>query len=120
MTDEERDSTTPQVRTFMGEFAGWISRYFPHHAAAIRQELGKSKMSSDRWNRIACLLSSLQCLPGPAMSQEEKDVRAEALSGVVIAQKMAAASLGCTRDPDACLDFAAYMTERTRKRIAQV
>ncbi len=105
------------VRSFMTGLSDWLVPRFPHHAAAIRQELGRPVMTTDRWNRIACLLSSLYSVPGAALSPGEHDMRNVALAAVVVAQKMAAGSLGCTRDPDGCIDLAAWRAAEIGTRI---
>jgi hypothetical protein len=118
MTEEGRLEARASVRSFMSALADWISGLFPHHAAAIRQELGRPNMTTDRWNRIACLLSSLYSVPGAGLSPTEHDTRNVALAAIAISQKMAAASLGCTRDPDGCMDFAAWQATEVTARMA--
>ena len=102
----------------MCEFAEWISGTFPHHAAGMRQELSRLRMTADRWNRISCILSSLMCIPGPGLTQDEKDMRGETMTATIIAQKMAQSTLGCTKYPDYCLDTADAWSIDLKKRIS--
>ena len=76
-------------------------------------------MNADRWNRIACLLSSLHAVPGAGLSQPEHDIRNIALDAVCVAQKMAASALGCTRDPDGCMRFAAWRSAEIQERMGR-
>lgn len=117
MTEEEREAIRDDVRGFMSCLTEWIAPRFPHHSAAMRQELGRPRMTTDRWNRIACLLSSLSSLPGEAFTPGEHDVRNIALAAIPVAQKMAAATLGCTRDPDNCMHFASWRSAEINARM---
>lgn len=119
MTEEEREAIRVDVRSFMSGLIEWMAPRFPHHAAAIRQELGRPRMTTDRWNRIACILSSLQSLPGVAFTPGEHEVRNLALCAIPVAQKMAAAGLGCTRDPDNCIYFASWRSAEINARMTR-
>lgn len=116
MTEEERAAASESVRLFMSALATWIEPRFPHQSSAIRQELGR-RMTTDRWNRVAALLASLHAVPGVALVAAEHDVRNVALHAITVAQKMAAAGLGCTRDPDRCIDFAAWLAAEISARM---
>lgn len=116
MTEEERASVSESVRLFMSALATWIEPRFPHQSSAIRQELGR-RMTTDRWNRVAALLASLHAVPGITLVEAEHEVRNVALRAIVVAQKMAAAGLGCTRDPDGCVDFAAWLAAEIAVRM---
>lgn len=119
MTPGERDAMSESVRSFATGLADWLAPRFPHHAAAIRQETGGKRMTTDRWNRIACLLSSLSAVPGEALGPDEHSLRNVGLGAVAVAQKMAAAGLGCTRDPDGCMEFAAWLTDEIGNRMVR-
>lgn len=119
MTEEERGSIRETVRLFMAGLASWIEPRFPHQAAAIRQELGRPRVTTDRWNRIAAVLASLHSVPGAGLGPDEHETRNAALAAIVVAQKMAAAGLGCIRDPDGCIDFAAWLAAEIRGRMAR-
>jgi hypothetical protein len=117
MDEEKRDAMKESVRLFMSRLADWIAPRFPHQTAAIRQELGRPRMTTDRWNCVAVLLASLHAVPGVALGQPEHEVRNVALHAITVAQKMAAAGLGCTRDPDGCIDFAAWLAAEISARM---
>lgn len=117
MTEEERQASAAVVRQSMTGLADWLAPRFPHHSMAMRQELGRERMNTDRWNRIACLLSSLHSVPGAALVPDEHVVRNIALSAIAVAQKMAAAGLGCTRDPDHCIETAAWIMAEITVRL---
>ncbi len=117
MAEEARQGPADTTRAFMNALASWIAPRFPHHATAIQQELGRERLTTDRWNRIASLLAALHAMPGSELTPTEHDVRNIALSAVVVAQKMAAAGLGSTRDPDGCIDFAAWLAEEISGRM---
>lgn len=108
MDEATRDRAITAVRLFTANLATWLDPRFPHHALAIRGELDRDRVTTDRWNRIAAILASLHAIPGDSLTVAEHTVRNVALAAVMVAQKMAAAGLGCTRDPDRCIDLAAW------------
>jgi hypothetical protein len=116
VTEEERGLASESVRLFMTALATWIGPRFPHQSSAIRQELCR-RMTTDRWNRVAAQLASLHAIPGVALVQGEHDARNVALSAIAVAQKMAASGLGSTRDPDGCIDFAAWLSREIQARM---
>lgn len=118
MTEEEREARRLVVRSFMSELADWIVPWFPHHSVSMKQELGgAARMSTDRWNHVACVLASLHSIPGEGLTSIDHTIRNVALSAIPVAQKMAAAALGCTRDPDGCMDFAAWRAQELLHRM---
>ncbi len=110
--------TSAYLGQFMLRLATHIEPHFPHYAIALRGEIHGRKLTNDRWNRIAAILSSLSALPGTCFGMEEHEARNPALSAVVIAQKMASATFG-GRNVDSYLDLAVYIADEITARIAQ-
>lgn len=92
---------------------------FPHYAQALSGEISGTRMTEERWHRVAAVISSLHTLPGNAFNQTEHDVRNTALTAVPVAQKMAQACVGI-RDVDSCRAFVAWYAADIRGRIATI
>lgn len=113
---DERD-TSEQVRAFMQDLADHLKPVFPQYAAALGGELFGTKLTNERWNRIAAILASLAAIPGRHLGPAEHDARNPALSAIVIAQKMAHVSFGGRRDEADSLDLARYLVEQISEQI---
>lgn len=85
--------------------------FFPHHAATLAGEIIGTKMTNDRWNRVASTLAALNSVPGVALSPAEHDVRNFALAAMEVARKMATATF-TDRGSEQAFEFAQWrMTE---------
>lgn len=117
MDERTITDTSETVRSFMQGLADHLKPTFPQYAAALGGELFGTKLTNDRWNRIAAILASLAALPGRHFKMYEHDARNPALSAIVIAQKMAAATFGGRRDVTSCLEIAQYLIDEISERI---
>ena len=117
MTEAERELGRDAVHGFMVRLARWIGPCFPHHGRLLSQELSHPRMTSDRWNRITAVLSSLHSIPGEPFTPAEHAVRWLSLSAVAVATRMSASMFGYARDPDACLRFAVSQSEELNRRM---
>lgn len=113
---DERE-TSEHIRAFMVDLAEHLKPVFPHYAAALGGELFGTRLTNERWNRIAAILASLASLPGKHFGPEEHDARNPALSAVVIAQKMASATFGGRRDAESSLSLAAHLADEIKAQI---
>lgn len=109
--------TSEQIRAFMQDLCEHLKPVFPQYAATLGNELFGTKLTNERWNRIAAILASLAALPGCHFGQAEHDARNPALSAIVIAQKMAYATFSERRDKGSTLDLALYLVEHIREQI---
>lgn len=116
---EERDTaeTSACVVRFMIRIGEHLRPTFPQYARALLDEIQGKRMTNDRWNRVAAILSSLAALPGCTFGQDEHDVRNPALSAVLIAQKMASATFGGRSDVKQCYDLAVYLVDEISPRL---
>lgn len=110
-------STSTEVVQFMVFLSGHLKPTFPHYASALMDEVAGRKMTNERWNRIAAILSSLAALPGIHFGRDEHDARNPALSAVVVAQQMAAATFGGRNDVGNCLSLAVYVADEIKAAI---
>lgn len=113
---DERDTSISTVR-FMQNLAEHLRPYFPHYAGVLLDEVNGKRMTNEKWNRVAAILSSLAALPGTCFLPEEHEARNPALSAVVIAQKMAYVSFGNRRDSNQCLELVMYLIDDIQKRF---
>lgn len=114
---EERDTQSAHVVQFMIRLGEHMRPTFPQYAGALLDEVQGKKMTNDKWNRVAAILSSLSSLPGVNFKQDEHDARNPALSAVAIAQKMAVATFGGHRNADQCYEFAVYLADDIASRL---
>ena len=103
----EESAANAVVLELMGRIAEWIRPHFPHHSSALRGEILGTKLTEERWHRVAAVIASLECIPGVPLTPYEHRVRNIALSSVGVAKKMASAKFG-GRDPDGCRSFAVW------------
>lgn len=115
--EELRDTQSAHVVRFMIRLGEHLRPTFPQYAGALMDEVQGKKMTNDKWNRVAAILSSLAALPGTTFRSEEHDARNPALSAVAIAQKMAAATFGGHRNVDQCYEFAVYLSDDIAPRL---
>lgn len=87
-------STSTAVVEMLVRLSALMRPLFPHHATALHVEVVGTKMTNDRWNRVAAALAAIYSVPGPALLDEEHAVRNLVLDCVVIAKKMAAVTFG--------------------------
>lgn len=110
-------ATSDRIKLFMQELAEYLKPTFPQYAAALAHEVHGTRMTNERWNRVAAILASLAALPGACFVREEHDARNPALSSVVIAQQMAVATFGGDRNVESNLSLAAYIADEISERI---
>jgi len=115
--EEQRVTQSAHVVKFMLRLGEHIRPTFPQYAGALMDEIQGKKMTNDKWNRVAAILSSLASLPGTTFRPEEHDVRNPALSAVAVAQKMAVATFGGQRNVDQCYEFAVYLSDEIAARL---
>lgn len=113
---DERE-TSEHVRKFMLDLIEHLKPQFPSYAAALADQIHGTRMTNERWNRIAAILASLAPLPGRHFRQEEHDARNPALSAIVVAQKMASATFGGRRDAQSSLDLAVHLSDEIRAQL---
>lgn len=109
-----------KLSRFLLRLADHMGTHFPHYASCLRDEICGRKMTNERWNRIAAILSSLSSLPGVAFNQDEHDARNPVLSAIVIAQKMASATFGGGRiDVKMCLELCDFLIAEIDHRMSK-
>jgi hypothetical protein len=113
---DERE-TSEHVRAFMVDLAEHLKPVFPQYATALSGELFGTRLTNERWNRIAAILASMAALPGKCFGPEEHDARNPALSAVVIAQKMASVTFGGRRDAESSLSLVVHLADEIRERM---
>ena len=114
--DEDQAAANAILIVFLDRIAAGLKPSFPLHAAALRGEVIGTRLTTDRWHRVAAVLASLHAVPGFPLGATEHDVRNAALAAIVVAQKMAAASFG-GRDPAGCRDFALWRANEINAMI---
>jgi hypothetical protein len=114
---DERE-TSEYLRSFMVDLSEHLKSVFPQYSSALSGELHGTRMTNERWNRIAAILASLAALPGRHFGQEEHDARNPALSAIVIAQKMASVTFGGRRDAESSMSLAVHLADEIRAQIA--
>lgn len=113
---DTQEAANAVLGPFIDRVAGVLKHSFPFHAAALRGEVIGTRLTTDRWNRIAALLASLHAVPGFTLGQREHDVRNLALAAIPVAQKMGAAGTGW-RNPIGCREVALWMADEISVRI---
>jgi len=111
------EAARPRILYTLRVLAELLETSFPHHAAALRGEITGTRMTTDRWNRVAAALKSIESVPGNLLLREEWDVRAPALSAVAIAQLMARASMG-RYYPESAVETALFLCDDILERVA--
>lgn len=106
------------VGGFMERLAAFLSPHFPLHAAALRGEVIGTRLTTDRWNRVAAVLASLHAVPGQFLDAAQHGARNAALSAIVVAQKMAAAGF-VWKDPGRMWEFATWLATEISGRMPQ-
>ena len=106
-----------QAGRFMLRVAEHIRPHFPQYASTLADQVQGRKMTNDRWNAVAAVLSSLGALPGTHFRPEEHDSRNPALAAVIVAQKMAAATFGGRVDVPMTLDFVGWLIKEIEDRL---
>lgn len=114
--DEGQAAANAVLLVFMDRLASLLRTSFPLHSAALRSEVVGTRLTTDRWHRVASVLASLYAVPGFPLGSAEHDARNIALAAVVVAQKMAAASFG-GRDPAGCRDLALWRANELSGRM---
>jgi hypothetical protein len=102
----------------MDELVELLRPFFPFHAAAMSSELHGTKLTSDRWHRIAAAAASLHSIPGSALGPEEHDRRNLGLAGYNVALKMAAILFN-SRRPEMDADFVLWRIACLRQQILE-
>jgi hypothetical protein len=115
--EERAVQSSAHVVRFMVRLGEHLRPTFPQYAGALMDQIHGKKMTNDRWNRVAAILSSLAALPGTTFKQDEHDARNPALSAVVVAQRMASATFGGRNDVERCYDFAVYLSDEISPRL---
>jgi len=113
------ENTSAEVVRFMIRLAAHLKPRFPAYAGAILDEVQGKRMTNDKWNRLAAVLSSLAAIPGSHLTREDHDARNPALAAVVVAQQMAAATFGGRIDPKERADFALWYSKEIDCDISQ-
>lgn len=114
--DEAQAAANPIAAAFMESLSEALRERFPFHAMALRGEILGTRLTTDRWNRIAYVLASLHSVPGFPLTSDEHDVRRLGLQSVVVARKMAAASFG-GRDPVGCRELALWLAAEIGRKL---
>lgn len=87
------------IRSFMERLAALLRPSFPAHSSALSVEITGTRLTTERWHRIANVLSALNAMPGVELREHEHIVRNIALAAAVVAQQMAIASFGLHDPP---------------------
>lgn len=105
--EELQATTTAALLQYMRDVADLIEPFFPWHSVALRGEIHGQKMTSDRWKRVAAVLSSLSSISGLLLTQSEHLARNAGLQARNIANEMSFALFGA-KDPSARMQFVAW------------
>lgn len=114
--EERKAATSAALQKTMAGVADALAARFPHHATALRGELFGTRLTTDRWNRMSMILSSLMAVPGVHLTQPEHIARNLGLEAANVAKEMALALLG-TRNVEYRLDFVSSWAEELRDRM---
>ncbi len=104
----------------MVRMAEYIRPVFPQYAGTLMDHVQGKKMTNDRWNAVAAILSSLGALPGRHFCELEHDTRNPALSAVVVAQKMAAITFGGRVDVEMTADFVEWLVKDIEAWLSRI
>lgn len=116
ITPERIAEANSSVKEFMTRLSAYIKDAFPHQAMALNGELAGTRLTVDRWNRIAAVLASLHSVPGYTLGPEEHDRRNAGLAAVHVATRMAGALLGAHHSED-FLEFAVWRARDLNEQI---
>lgn len=98
-----------EAKGFMVRLADRLAGHFPYHAQALREQFLGTRLTDERWNRMAAVLAGLSAVPGAPLTADEHMTRALGLRAVVVGQKMAQARIGYKGDPEGTADFAIWL-----------